>query len=409
VNILIVSQYFWPENFRINDLTAGLVNRGHNVTVLTGIPNYPAGRFFPGYGLFKKKRQRYCGAEVVRIPLIPRGKGGPIPLALNYLSFAFLASVLAPFLCREKIDILFVCQQSPVTVGLPALVLKRLKRRPILLWILDLWPESFAATSTIRSHKVLEAVEKVAHFIYRGADRILVVSLGFVPSLCARGIERERIDYFPNWVEPEYGTVQIHNLHTEGPRLPGGFQIMFAGNIGVAQDFETILAAAEKLKTHPDINFVVIGDGRRFEWLKDEVQRRSLHGHMHLLGRHEPGEMSSFFAQADAMLVTLKKDSVFSMTVPGKIQSYMACGRPIVAALDGEGARVIKESGAGLVSPAEDSEGLANIILAMYRMPRLDREAMGRQGREYCESNFKRDALIDRLESWIQEMITSDR
>ena len=351
----------------------------------------------------------YCGAQVARIPLIPRGKGGRIRLALNYLSFALLASVVGPFLCPKGIDIIFVWQTSPVTVGLPALVLKRLKRVPIILWILDLWPESVSAVGGLRSQKVLEAVEKVANLIYRGADKILVGSQGFVPNLCARGIERERIEYFPNWVEPEYGTVRNHNCRTEVPRLPEGFRIMFAGNIGAAQDFASILAAAEKLRTYSDIHWIVLGDGRRFDWLKNEVRRRSLPGHMHLLGRRPPGEMSWFFAQADAMLVTLKTDSIFSITVPGKIQSYMACGRPIVAALNGEAARVIKESGAGFVCPAEDAEGLANVVLSMYRMPKLEREAMGRQGKEYCGSTFEREVLFDRLQMWIQEMITTDR
>ncbi len=405
MKILVVTQYFWPENFRINDLTAGLVDRGHDVTVLTAIPNYPAGRFFPGYGLFRKMRQTYRGAKVVRIPIIPRGKGGPVQLALNYFSFALLASILGPFLCRKKCDIILVCQLSPVTVGLPALVLKRVKRLPILLWILDLWPETFAAASSIHSDRVLRAVEEIVHVVYHGADRIIVASRGFVDSLCARGIERERIEYFPNWVEPEYGAGEGHESRTERPRLPDGFRIMFAGNIGVAQDFESILTAAEKMKAHPDINFVVIGEGRRFEWLKNEVERRGLQGHMHLLGWYEPGEMSWFFGQADAMLVTLKKDPIFSITVPGKIQSYMACARPIVAALDGEGARVIKESGAGFVSPAEDAEGLAAVILSMYRLTKLDRDTMGRRGREYCDANFQREILIDRLQSWMQEMI----
>jgi len=354
-------------------------------------------------------RQTYGGAEVIRIPLIPRGKGGRIQLTLNYLSFALLASLLVPFLCPKQIDIIFVWQTSPVTAGLPALVLKRLKRAPILFWILDLWPESFAAVANIPSPKVLKAIEKVVHLVYHGADRILVASRGFVPNLCALGIERERIEYFPNWVEPEYDTLQSQNPRTGGPQLPEGFRIMFAGNIGAAQDFASILGAAERLKTYPDIHLIVIGDGRRFAWLKDEVQRRGLHGHMHLLGRYPPGQMSWFFAQADAMLVTLKKDLIFSITVPGKIQSYMACGRPIVASLDGEGARMITESGAGLVSPAEDPEALVNVILAMYRMPKPNREAMGRRGREYCDSSFRREILIDRLQGWMQEMTTTHR
>lgn len=403
MKILIVSQYFWPENFRINDLAVGLVERGHEVTVLTGIPNYPGGQFFSGYGFFKKTQEEYKGVRILRVPLLPRGSGSGVRLALNYLSFALSACLFAPFLCQGKFDLIFVCQLSPVTVGLPALLLKRLKKVPILFWILDLWPESLTATGAIRSPKLLALVERLVRFTYHGCDKIVVASKGFLPSVTAKGFALERTDYFPNWYEPEYRS-QIEAEGITPPTLPSDFRIMFAGNIGVAQDFGNILAAAERLKSYPDIHWLILGDGRQYEWVKEQVQRRGLADKVHLLGRHAPEAMSGYFTQADAMLVTLKRDPVFALTIPGKIQSYMACARPIIAALDGEGGRLIAESGAGLSSPAEDADALATSVLTMYRMPEEEREAMGRRGKEYCEKNFEREMLIDRLEGWMREL-----
>jgi len=403
MKVLIVSQYFWPENFRINDLAAGLVERGHEVAVLTGVPNYPKGEFFPGYGLVNKTREVYRGVRVLRVPLLPRGKGSGVRLALNYLSFALSATLLGPVLCRGKFDLIFVCQLSPVTVGLPALFLKRLKRVPILFWILDLWPESLSATGAVRSERVLSQVDNLVRFIYRGCDKIVVASKGFLPGITAKGVPAGLTGYFPNWYEPEYRT-QRAAAHPASLGLPAGFRVMFAGNVGVAQDFGTILQAAEILRPVPDIHWVIVGDGRHFDWVKGQVAHRLLGGRVHLVGRRAPEEMTGFFAQADAMLVTLKRDPAFALTVPGKIQSYLACGRPIIAALDGEGAQLVRESGAGLSSPAEDAEALADSVLAMYRMPKEEREEMGKRGKTYCEANFERGMLIDRLEGWMREL-----
>ena len=380
-----------------------LVERGHEVTVLTGSPNYPEGRFFPGYRLFNRQ-ENYQGVHVVRVPLIPRGNGKGVRLIVNYLFFVFSARILGPILCRGNFDLIFVCQLSPVTVGLTARVFKIIKRIPIIFWILDLWPESLSATGSIRSQGILRKVNALVRFIYLGCDKIVVSSMGFIPSVVEKGINRERIGYFPNWQEPEYGgTAPVTEC------LPQGFRIVFAGNIGVAQDFETVLSAAEKLKGYHDIQWIILGDGRRFGWLKEQVEKRGLSAMFHLKGRYPSEAMPGFFAQADVMLVTLKHDPSFALTVPGKIQSYLACGRPIVAALDGEGGRLVVESGAGLSVPAEDVDGLVDSILTMYRMPRIDRDTMGILGKKYCTAHFDRTILMDRLEGWLNDLTTVHR
>ncbi|NTW45376.1 MAG: glycosyltransferase family 4 protein, partial [Anaerolineaceae bacterium] len=332
--------------------------------------------------------------------------GGGISLLLNYLSFAFFASLLSPFLIKGKYDLIFVCQLSPVTIGLPAIRVKKLLKAPIILWILDLWPESLSASGAVSDKRILNFMDKVVRYIYQNADKILVSSKGFIDSIKAKDISSDRMDYFPNWYEPEYinnNSAEILS-HEKIEQLPRGFRVIFAGNVGASQDFGTILAAADLLKTYTDIHWIILGDGRRFEWVKEQISLKDLSRCVHLLGRFPSDAMPAFFAAADAMLVTLKNDPIFSLTVPGKIQSYMACSKPILAALDGEGCRLLKESGAGLVSLPEDPEALAESVLAMYRMPEEKRIEMGKSGRSYCEKNFNRELLMDRLEGWMNDL-----
>ena len=404
MDILIVSQYFWPENFRVNDIVRGFIARGHRVTVLTGIPNYPSGCFFDGYGWFKKRRENYFGAEIIRVPLIPRGRGGKIMVTMNYLSFLLLGGLLAPLYCRRKYDIIFDFASSPITSVLPAIILRKLKGIPIILWVLDLWPESVRATGAITSPIILKALGWLVRFIYRRCDRILVPARGFFQSITGVGIEAGKIRYFPNWVE-ESGEAMTELQSDTGLDF-SGFRIVFAGNIGDAQDFPTILDAAENLLLkYPDIHWIIVGDGRKRVWLDREVRKRGLEANIHLPGRFPLEEMARFFSAADILLVTLRKDPIFSLTIPGKIQSYMAAGKPIIAALDGEGGRLINESGAGLVCPSGDSEALAGIIREMYHSSQEERKDIGQKGREYCEAHFNRDRLFDQLEEWMKELI----
>jgi glycosyltransferase involved in cell wall biosynthesis len=404
MKILIITQYFWPENFRINDLALGLLERGNKVTVYTGIPNYPDGHFFAGYGFFKNTRQSYNGAKLLRAPLLPRGSGSRIRLALNFISFALSASILAPFVCRDTYDLILVYEPSPMTVGLPALVLKKLKSAPVFFWMQDLWPESLSATGAVNSKSILKMVEGLVRFICRGCDRILIQSEAFSSPVQRLGVNPERILYYPNSAEELYQPIILDAAAPERSVMPAGFRIMFAGNIGAAQDFATILGAAEKLGNYADIHWIILGDGRMRPWVENEVRQRGLTETVHLLGRHPAEAMPRYFSLADVLLVTLKKEPIFSLTIPSKVQSYLACAKPVIAGLDGEGARVIEEAGTGIACPAEDPEALSAAVLTMYSMSEVEREAIGLRGRAYFEKHFERTMLLDRLERWMKEV-----
>lgn len=403
MRILIVSQYFWPESFRINDVASALAReKGYRVTVLTGKPNYPGGTFFPGYGFFRKHRENVDGVEVLRVPLLPRGKGGTLALVLNYCSFAFFGCILGVFLCRKKYDVILAYQLSPITSVLPALLFRWLREIPVALWVQDLWPESLSATGAVRSLNVLAQVEKLVRFIYRRSDLILVQSRGFIAEIEKSAGRTERIQYLPNSAEDLYKPIALPDEAPEHATLPDGFRVMFAGNVGAAQDFGTILNAAERLKTIKDIQWVILGEGRALTWVKEQIGQRGLSASVKLMGRHPVESMPRFFSLADVMLVTLKNTPIFALTIPSKIQSYMACGKPIIAALNGEGARVIQEASAGIAVPAEDPMRLADAVFCMYQLTVEEREQMGANGLHYFKENFQRGMLLDRLDAYLQ-------
>lgn len=405
MNILIVTQYFWPESFRINDLATGLYKKGHNVSVLTGIPNYPAGRFFEGYGYFQNRSEKYNGISIFRVPLTPRGNATGFKLAVNYLSFALSASIMGPFICRDIYDIIFVYEPSPITVGIPALVLKKTNSAPVMLWIQDLWPESLTAAGAVNSKIVLKLFEFLVRMIYRRCDRILTQSRAFIPNILRLEGDYKKVLYYPNSAEEFYQPVYPDDKASEQAVMPEGFRVTFAGNIGAAQDFETILTAAELVKKQNDIKWIIIGDGRMLPWVKDQIKKRGLDDTVFLTGRYPAETMPRFFALSDVLLVSLKKEPIFGLTIPAKIQSYLACAKPIIAALDGEGAEVVEESGAGLTCPAENPDLLAKTVQTMYGMTEKDRRLMGLNGRIYFEKNFEHNMLLDRLEGWMIELI----
>jgi colanic acid biosynthesis glycosyl transferase WcaI len=404
MHILIVTQYFWPETFLINNVAIDLIKNGHEVTVLTGIPNYPQGSYFSGYGIWRKKNENYHGVNIKRVPLISRGKGHGLKLVVNYLSFAFFATVLSGFRCRKKYDVIFVFMPSPITVGLPALFLKKLKKAPILFWVQDLWPDSLSAVNAVRSAAVLRWIGKLTQFIYRHCDRILVQSRAFIPSVKKLGVAETKIHYLPNPVDEFNYQMNEVEFSTIEKMLPTGFRIMYGGNIGAAQSFATILQAAIILKDKTDIHWIVIGDGREKDWLSQQIVNNDLQNTLHLIEKKPPEQMPYYFSLADALLVSLKKDPVFSLTIPSKLQTYMRCGRPIIAALDGEAARIVEESATGVISAAEDAQSLANNVLTLYNMQAYEREKMGQNGKAYFEQHFDRQHLLNQLQKWMQEV-----
>ena len=407
MKILVVSQYFWPETFRVNEIASELSSRGHEVTVLTGRPNYPEGVVHPDFVAAPERFSTYAGVPVVRLPLRPRGKGN-LRLILNYWSFVFWGCVLGPWLLRGRnFDAIFVFETSPITSALPAILLKWLKRAPLSMWVLDLWPDTLQAVGIVKSERVLQVVGSLCRFIYRHCDLILGQSRAFVGPIRRWAGSGEKFRYFPAWSEEVFdGDGSEHAAAPELACHAGRFNVLFAGNIGDAQDFPTVLEAARLTRDRADIHWLIVGDGRASAQVRADIERLGLGDTVFMLGRHPVERMPGFFAGADALLVSLKADPIFAMTIPGKVQSYLASGRPLLGMLDGEGARVIEEAGAGLVAPSGDAEALARQATALASLSLQSRRQMGLNGRLYGETHFNRTTLMSRLEAWLADPTT---
>ena len=403
MNILIVTQYFWPENFKINDLATDLVHRGNQVTVLTGLPNYPEGKLYRGYKYFRHLKESYQGIDIIRVPMIPRFKGRGWQLFLNYLSYALMASLYGRFSLRGDFDKIFVFEISPVTVGIPAIIIRKKFKIPHLFWVLDLWPESVFAASGLKTGWLNRLLTKLVKYIYNRCDAILISSKGFQKSIEEKGIQPDKIYYFPNWAENlfvDYSLDTNYNL----PELPEGFRVMFAGNIGEAQDFEAILSAAEKLREFPEIKWIIVGEGRKREWLVDQIKHLELGDNFFWMGKFPVTTMPWFFSQADVLLISLKKDPIFSLTVPGKLQSYFASKKPVVGMISGEGGKIISEAKAGFSGKSSDAKALAENILRIFNMNSETRVKLSENGYAYYLENFEKSKLIDSLTAIFKEV-----
>lgn len=395
MKVLIVSQYFWPESFRINELVQSLKKQNVEVDVLTGQPNYPEGAVFPGYKAWSCGQEDWSETKIYRVPLFPRGSKSAIKLALNYLSFVISGLLFAPWLLRKnKYDVIFVYAPSPILQAIPAIFLGWLKKCGVIVWVQDLWPESLSATGYVRNARILGLVEKLVRFIYRHTDLLLVQSEAFVAKVATLA-PGKRIEYYPNSVDGSFANPTDMAL----PDIAGlheGFPIVFAGNIGAGQAVEVIVETASLLREYTDIRFIVVGQGSRRDWMADAAQERGLLN-LYLPGRYPLEMMPALMQKAAALLVTLADEPIFEATIPSKVQAYMAAGKPILACLNGEGARLIEKSAAGLTCPAEDAQGLADSILKLYQMTNAERAQMGASGRLYFKEHFDQDMLTEQL------------
>lgn len=400
MNILIVTQYFWPENFRVNDLCQGLKERGHHVTVFTGMPNYPQGKIYKDYSFWKGPfKEDWDGVTIYRIPMIPRGKKIGLQLIFNYLSFALWGSLIIPFLfLRKNVDKIFVFQVSPITAALPAITLSKLKGAPVYLWVTDLWPDTLVAAGIIKGKLLYGLVNIFVKWVYRNVHHILVATKGFKDKVSNNGTKKEKVTFFPQWAESLYTQTTISDQLPNQKIPESGFKVMFAGNLGTSQALDVLVEAAEKIKEQ-NIQWLILGDGIKKEWMVNEVAKRGLTESFHFLGTHPVELMPSFYAKADALIISLKKAPIFSMTIPGKMASCLASGKPIIASLDGEGAEIVSTAQCGLVSASHDSQQLSANILKLSQTPKEELREMGTNAKKYFLENFEREKLLSQLEN----------
>lgn len=388
--ILVVCQYYKPEPFRISDICEEMVRRGHEVQVVTGYPNYPEGVLYDGYGRGKHIDEVINGVKIHRCFTIPRGQGA-VKRFLNYYSYV-MSSVkyILSSKCKASdgtsFDVVFCNQLSPVMMGEAAIAYKKKHKVPAVMYCLDLWPESLVAGGINRNSKIYKVFYYVSKHVYKNMDRILITSRMFSDYLNEQfGIEKGKIEYLPQYAEGIFELLPMK-------KQTDVFDFMFAGNIGEIQSVDTIIKAAEILKREP-ARFHIVGGGTDIQRLKDmskDLDNVIFHG------RRDVKEMPRFYKMADAMLITLKADEVLSLTLPGKVQSYMAVGKPIIGAIDGETRKVIEEAKCGYCGKAEDSEELARNI-KMF-MADADKGSKGLNARKYYEEHFEERRFMDLLE-----------
>lgn len=395
MRILVVSQYYYPENFRINDICAELVQRGHDVHVLTGLPNYPGGDFFDGYSRSGPFEQEHEGVKIHRVKILPR-KQNKIMLALNYASFVVTGRRAARRLAMRGFDAIFVYEVSPITMVIPAIRVKQIAGAPLVTYITDLWPENVQAAGGVNSGLMLRLVGRMVDWIYRKCDAVLTSSESFVDAIEARGHPRSKLAFWPQYAEDFYRPVEPDPQLRE--QIPEGFCLMFTGNLGFAQGLDTLVSAAAELSDMPDLRVVFVGGGRAEQALREQTKRLGVEDKVVFLPARPATEIPGLLAYADAAVLMLNDDPVFRMTLPAKLQSYFACGVPVLGSISGEGTRVIRDSQAGLECPPSDPKAFADIVRQFRALPETERLEMGRRARAYCETHYSRSDLIDGLE-----------
>lgn len=383
MKILVVCQYYYPEPFRHPDICEELVKRGHEVTVVTGLPNYPMGEIYEGYRKGEKRDEVLNGVKVHRCFTIGR-RHGTVYRFLNYYSYVFSSTVYIKKL-KEEFDVVFVNQLSPVMMAQGAMAYKKKHGTKVVLYCLDLWPESLVAGGIKREGLIYKFFHKVSEKIYRQADKILVTSSSFADYF-ANEFGINSVTHLPQYAEAIFDPDQCR-------KKPDDYiDLMIAGNIGAAQSVYTIIKAAQLTKDVPNLRWHIVGDGSELEKLQIMAQGMN---QVIFHGRKPLEEMPKYYGMADAMLVTMQKDSMLSKTLPGKVQTYMAAGKPIIGAIDGEASVVISDSVCGICGPAEDEKELAENVRAFVKM---DKELFGRNARKYYVEYFEKQMFIDKLE-----------
>lgn len=401
-HILVISQYFYPEQFRINDICAEWINRGYKVTVVTGIPNYPQGKYYDGYGILKKNKEKYKGIDIIRIPLVPRGNN-PLMLALNYSSFVF-SGYIWKLLAKIKADYVFIFEVSPMSQALPGVWYAKKRKIPCYIYVQDLWPENVEIITGIKNKYILGSIGKMVDYIYKSCDRIFTTSKSFVDSIHERGVPKSKIEYWPQFAEDFYVPVE-KNIVLEIPN-DNSFNIIFAGNIGQAQGLDILPKAAKiiKSKNHKSkIRFNIVGDGRYKTELINLIKDLKLEDMFNFIPKQPATRIPQLMAANDAAFLSLSNNPLFTKTIPAKLQSYMACGIPTIASANGETNELIKSSNGGVCSPAGNAEMLAEQIIKLSVKSQKELSEIGHNARNYYNVNFNKDELLNRMDGHFGE------
>ena len=405
MRILLITQYFDPENFKSNDIAYELAKRGHHVDVLCGIPNYPEGKYYKGYGLLKKRHEIVNGVSIYRCLQAPRGKrASSIGLSLNYISFVVFASlwVLFFFAWRKKYDAIVTHEPSPITQIIPAIILGKIRDTLVYSWILDIWPDSMVSSIGEKRAKFITPIlTSVTEWVYRNSKLILVSSKGMMELVNRNHDYTEKLVYFPNWCD------DILSLSIEeGEKLPDGFKIMMAGNLNDGIGVDSLVSLTDRLKDLKDLWFVFVGGGTREQYLRDAFKEKGINNVV-MTGRLPFKKMPVLYRQADAMLITLKETKLphLRATVPLRVQSYMSAGKPILGMADGSSMNVINASGSGFCAPAGDVESLVSHIRDVVMNNKEEFTAKGVNARNFYVKYYQMNSCISNLEHYIS---TSD-
>ncbi|MFC1531360.1 glycosyltransferase family 4 protein [Gemmatimonadota bacterium] len=406
MRILLLSQWFTPEpTFKGVGFARALRARGHHVQVLTGFPNYPGGKLYPGYKVQPHTLEVLDGIPVHRVPLYPSHDSGRLGRLANYASFALSAAILGPALI-EPADVAYV-YHPPITIGIPALSLKMLRGIPFVLDIQDLWPDTLAATNMVSNKAVLGATGRFCSAIYRSASRLVVLSPGFKSVLVSRGVPEDKIEVIYNWCDGDVASPAPSSRKlADGIDWEGRFNIIFAGTMGKAQDLDTVLRAAALLQADtPQVQFVLIGGGVEVKRLRAAAEEMAL-TNVQFLPRVPMREIGAILSSAEALLIHLRADPLFEITIPSKTQAYLAAGRPILMGVNGDARNLLREAGAGICFEPGDAEGLAASTRLLVNMSQEDRERLGLNGRAYYVNNLSLDIGVSRFELLLDEVAT---
>ncbi len=404
MRVVILSQYYPPEPIpKPHELARGLTERRHEVVVITGFPNYPAGKLYAGTRLQLWKWDNRDGIRVLRLPLYPDHSRSAFRRVLNYGSFALSAALLGSVF-SGPIDAIFV-EHPPLTTGVAARVLGGVRRAPFLFAVNDLWPESIEATGMVRNQGFLRFIGRLERFVYKRAAAIAVISNGIKQNLVGKGVPPEKVHVIPHWAdESVYRPVPPDPELARQLGMAGRFKVVFAGQLGLAQGLDVVLEAAGEVVDLTDVQFVLVGDGTDAERLRRVAGERRLNN-VRFLGRQPAAQMPHIFAISDVLLVHLRDDPLFRITIPSKTITYMACGRPALMAVEGDAADLIRTAGAGVTCRSGDAKDLAETVRQLRTMDRAELEKMGRAGREAFLASFSRGVLLDRYEAILSGIV----